>query len=279
MPEIYTDIRQMIENQDTGIQDFVDIIEQDQMLSIRLMRIANSHYFGYPGRAMDLYQTISLIGIMQLHDLVLNCLCLRTFASVPRQIFNMKSFWKYSIEAAIASRTIAQYGQIFPINPYFTVGLLHEVGHAVMFVREPELASEALDAASQDNSPLIEKERELFGFDYTEVGSALMQHWQLPERFQQASAYHLQPERADEAHQTAVNVVNLAHQVCDNPVLGQNQQLIEEAKQRDPEMNRLPDNINDIIVKEIQANTDDVLNILWPLQTQIDADESQVSNG
>ena len=268
LPEVYSEVRQLIEYQESSIQDFVDIIEHDKMLSLRLMRIANSVYFGFPSRAKDLYQTISLIGIMQLHDLILNCLCLRTFTGIPTQIFDMRSFWRYSIDCAIASRTIAQHGQIFPINPFFTLGLLHEIGHAVMYVREPELSSQAIDEAAQSDTPLVDKERELFGFDYTEIGMIVMQTWQLPSRFHRVNAQHLHPEQVDEAHRQAVNIVSLAHQVCENPVPGGNQDAIAKAKSVDPELNKLPDNINDIILKEIQANRDEVLSMLWPLRTQ-----------
>lgn len=267
LPDAYYDIRQLIEQRDSSIQDFVDVIEQDRMLSIRLQRIAESTYFGFPSSKPSLYQTVSLIGTMQLHDIVLNCICLRTFTTIPRQIFDMHAFWSYSVGCAIACRTIAQHGQLFPINPFFTLGLLHEIGHALMYLRKPDLSAEALQLASANHRSLISSEQQLFGFDYTEVGSMLMKQWRLPERFQQINAFHLQPELADEAHHTAVNVVNLAHQICDNPRPGENQSLVAEARERDPELRRLPDNISDIIIKEIQANSDEVLAILWPPQS------------
>ena len=276
MPEIYRDIRLLIEQQDSDINAFVELIENDSALSVRLLRIANSPYFGYPKRAADLYQAVSLIGIMQLHDLVLNSLSFRTLASLPQQIINLEAFWRYSIECGIAARTLAQFAQIIPINPFFTLGLLHEIGHAVMFVKEPERSLQAIDQAkSAQKDAITQIEREVFGFDYTQAGCVLMKLWHLPEMYQQVTAYHLNPDRANSTHQQAVNIIHLAHMLCQNRSSEYKQELIDRVKQTDPQLAKLPDNISEIVLKEIEANTDTVLNMLWPNCTQ----ELAIENG
>lgn len=264
MPDVYQEIRHQIENQDVSINDFVKIIESDSMLSIRLMRIAHSPYFGFPRRAENLKQALNLMGIMQLHDLVLNSLSLRTLTSVPQQVFNLQEFWTYSVQCGIAARTLAQYGMVFPINPYFTLGLLHEIGHAAMYSKLPELSLQAFEESQQGNTSLVEKEVEILGFDYTQVGTALMQLWQLPELHQQVTAFHLTPEKAKRDHRQAVQIIHLAHMICQDLESGSNHELIENIKQNDVQLQKLPSNINDIIKKEIKANTDSVLAMLWP---------------
>jgi len=268
MPDVYEDIRQLIGNDESNINDFEKVIENDSMLSVRLMRIAGSPYFGFPRRAEGLYQALSLIGIMQLHDLTLNCLSLRTFTAIPRQVFNLQAFWKYSIGCGIAARTIAQYSQIFPINPFFTLGLLHEIGHAAMYIRAPELSLQAFDEATEQGKPLIEKENELLGFDYTQVGTALMQLWGLPKLHQQVTAFHLDPEQASERHRQAVQIIHLAHNACQDSASGSKRKLIDQIKIDDIQLHKLPSNIDEIIDKEIAANTDNVLNMLWPGYSQ-----------
>ncbi len=264
MPEVYLQIRDLIAQNDSRIEDFVDVIKRDSMLSVKLTKITNSQYFGFPRRAEDLYQAISLIGFMQLHDLMLNSLSLRTFSSIPHQIFNLEEFWRYSIRCGIAARTIAQHCQLMPINPYFTYGLLHEIGHAVMFVREPELSFQALECEDDALSSQTDRERELFGFDYTQLGKALIQQWRLPEVYQQVTAYHLQVDLADENYRQAVRVTQLAHFICQTEATDQVQQLLQASKEADHQLGKLPDNIAEIIAKEIELNTDTVLTMLWP---------------
>lgn len=278
MPEVYLDVRELIEQQDSRIEDFVEAIKNDSMLSVKLGRISSSQYFGFPRRAEDLYQAVSLIGFMQLHDLMLNSLSLRTFLAVPSQIFNLEAFWRYSIQCGIAARTIAQYSQIVPINPYFTYGLLHEIGHAAMFVREPELSLQALEVEENNLESQIEKERELFGFDYTHVGAALIRQWRLPDVYQQVAAFHLCQDQADEAHRQAVRVTHLAHVICQTQDTEHIQALLEAHRNLDLQLAKLPDNIVEIITKEIDANADTVLNMLWPNCAQMPVNSESRQN-
>jgi len=264
MPDVYRGIRSLIVDQDLSISDFVKVIENDSMLSVRLMRIAHSPYFGFQHRAENLKQAVNLMGIMQLHDLVLNSLSLRTFTAIPQQVFNLQEFWTYSVQCGIAARTLAQYSRVFPINPYFTLGLLHEVGHAAMYVKAPELSLQAFSESRKSKQSLVEKERELLGFDYTQIGTELMRLWNLPGLHQQVTAFHLTPEMAKKDYQQAVQIIHLAHMICQDLESDSNCKLIETIKTNDVQLQNLPSNIDEIIHKEIEANTDIVLSMLWP---------------
>ncbi len=264
MPEVYLQIRYLIEQESSSVDDFVEVISSDPMLTAKLTEIANSQYFGFPRCSNDLYQSISMIGFMQLHDLMLNSLMLRTFSAIPHQIFNLEEYWRYCVRCGIAARTIAQYSQLLPINPYFTYGLLHEIGRAAMFTKEPELSLQSLEQEEGILTSQIDKEQELFGFDYTQLGTVLIQKWRLPEVYQQVTAYHLQVDLADESYRQAVQVTQLAHFVCQAETTDQARQYFQSGKAADHQLSKLPDNIADIIAKEIEVNTDPVLDILWP---------------
>ncbi len=277
MPEVYHVIRRLLLHEDSAVDDFADVIESDSVLAQRLMRIANSPYFGFPRRADNLVQAISQFGFIQLHDLVLSSLALRTFATIPQQVFNQHAFWRYSIENGIAARTLAQYGQLMPINPYFTLGLMHEIGHAAIYSREPEVAARAVETALDSERSLIEVEQELLGFDYTQVGIELMRLWQMPEIYQQVNAYHLDAQQADEAFRQTVAVIQLAHMFCQQPESEVWRGLVEEAVKHDPRLKRLPSNIDDIIDSEIAANVDLVMSMLWPNTSSLEAPLMEVS--
>ncbi|MCP3689547.1 MAG: HDOD domain-containing protein [Gammaproteobacteria bacterium] len=264
MPEVYLQIRYLIEQENSGIDDFVEVIKKDPMLTTKLTEISNSQYFGFPRRSKNIYQSIGMIGFMQLHDLMLNSLLLRTFSAIPHQIFNMEEYWRYSVSCGIAARTIAQYCQLLPINPYFTYGLLHEIGHAAMFAKKPELSLQTLGYGDGTPTAQIDRERELFGFDYTQLGTAMVRQWRLPTVYQQVTSYHLQADLADENYRQVVLVTQLAHFVCQAEDTNNIQQLLQEIKATDHQLNKLPENIVEIIEKEIEINTGPVLDILWP---------------
>ncbi len=268
MPEIYLGIRRLINKQDARIEDFVKIIETDSMLSARVIRMVNSDFFGFPRKTENLYQAIEMIGVKQLHDLLLSSLCLRTFSSIPEQVLNLKAFWYYGVQCGIAASTIARHSSNPSSNHFFTLGLLHEVGHAVMYLKSPELCIQVLDDSQTQDCTVTDLERVHLGFDYGQLGAALMQLWHLPEVYQQVAAYHLQPQEADVVHQQDVRIIHLAHAVCQNPVASQQREIISSLTEDNPELNKLPADIDTIIQAEINAHADSILSILWPRRAQ-----------
>jgi len=268
MPEVYVAIRKLLLNSNTTIDDFVEVVERDSMLAVRVMRMAQSQYFGFPRSCESLNQAISLIGLMQLHDLMLGSLCMRTFSAIPEEILNLKAFWRYNVQCGIAARTIGQFSKADSHQVFFTLGLLHEIGHAAMFLKQPEASLRALDDSLSHYRTLAEAEQEYLGFDYGQVGSELMQLWHLPPVYQQVAACHLEPERAEQDFRPAVNVVHLAHEFCQDPRPGLHDMLIKRCIDEIPQFARLPKNIDEILVDEIETHTDPVLGLLWPRGAQ-----------
>jgi HD-like signal output (HDOD) protein len=268
MPGIYLDIRRLIRNPDARIDDFVKIIETDSMLSVRVMRMANSDYLDFTRKSENLYQAINLIGIIQLHDLLLSSLCLRTFSSIPEQILNLGAFWHYGVQCGIAASTLARHSPMPANNYFFTLGLLHEVGHAVMYLKSPEISFQALDASQTQEITVTDLERDYLGFDYGQVGAALMQLWRLPEVYQQVAAYHLQPDLADDKYRLEVEIVHLAHAICQNPDPFQRQEIISSIADKSPQLKQLPTDIDAVIQNQINTHSETVLKILWPKGAQ-----------
>ncbi len=267
LPDIYQDLRELLDRHEMSIKKYVDVIEQDSMLRLRILRIANSRYFGFPRKAPNLYQAISLIGIMQLHDLVLNSLSMRAFTNIPQQIFCFKSFWEYCVKCGVAARSVAQLNQILTHNHYFTLGLLHEIGHAAMYAKAPELSLRAMEESEKQHCPVTEMERQYFGFDYTEVGTALMQQWQLPEIYQQVTAHHLDPDKSRRPYRQSLQIIQLAHHLCQNQDSEQDQLLIQRFRKMGAGWENLPENTASIIYKDIKTHTDNILSMLYPSGT------------
>lgn len=267
IPEIYLDIRELIKQPDTEISDYVKLIENDSMLSLRIIRMANSEFFGFARKVEDLKHAINLIGIIQLQDLLLSSLCMRSFISIPDQVLNLKAFWSYSTQCGIAARVIAQHSFAPILNHFFTLGLLHEIGHAAMYSKAPDLCLRAFEDSTTQDRPVSELEREYLGFDYCESGNLLMQLWHLPEVYQQVASYHLDPSQANKKFQYETQVIHLAHTICQNPVIEQHQALISSSREQFPQLQRLPVNIDKIILNEIEEHTDAVLTLLWPIMS------------
>lgn len=262
MPDVYLSVRSLLDKSDTKIGDYVALLQTDAMLAIRIIRIANSEFFGGKRKADDLYDAISLIGTLQLHDFLLTCLCIRAFSNIPAPLLDSRAFWRHSIECGIACRTLAKLCGLAGGNRFFTLGLLLEIGHAAMFIKAPELALDALLDSQENNVPLAQAERQVFGFDYCQLGAELMQLWHLPEVYSHIIGHHLTPDTTDPVYCNDTYLVHLAQQLLQAPdrVYG----LLSELQNKRPEFAAIPDELHTIVSHQIAEHSEQVFLMLCP---------------
>ena len=249
---------------DAEIDDFVEVINTDSALAARIVRIADSTFFGYVRKATSVKQAITLIGVLQLHDLLLSSLAIRAFSGIPTDVINQDAFWRSCIYSGITARMLAKECMLPASERLFTSGLLHEIGHIVMYAKIPEQVQDVLIESQQSNKPLFMLEREKLGFDYGQVGSELMRLWHLPESYRDIAAFHMEPEKAQN-YKNEIAIINLAR-------------CMMLAEERDPESPEdsfskkssvfLKKNLSQESVENIKINArlyvDEVMNCLWP---------------
>lgn len=262
MPAIHLSVRELLENPNSKIKDYVELLQADSMVSLRILRIANSDFFGYKRKADDLYDAISIIGSIQLHDLLLICLCMRTFANIPASILDSHDFWRHAIKCGIACRTLANVCRLPGANRFFSLGLLLEIGHAAMFIKAPDLALDALLNSEQNKLPLQQAERDIFGFDYCQLGSELMHIWHMPDVYAQIIGHQLTPESSDASYRNDTYLVHLAQQLLTAPA--ESARLLSHLKNNHAVFSAVPDNLTELVSAEIDAHLEEVFLMLAP---------------
>lgn len=196
LPGIYHRIRALIAAPDTTMSEYVKAINSDPALAARVMDIANSSFFNRSRNINNIEQAISHLGVMQLKDVLLCNLTIRAFATIPDSIINLSEFWKSSIRCGIIARILAKKCEVPTSNQLFTLGLLHDIGHLVMYSTIPEQTLDIFAESSKRNKPVSVIELERLGVDYAQVGSELMHHWSFPESYQEVTAHHPEPKNA-----------------------------------------------------------------------------------
>jgi HD-like signal output (HDOD) protein len=101
----------------------------------------------------------------------------------------------------------------------FTAGLLHDIGHLVMFNRIPEESAASILLTIQGESSMepYQAERQILGFDHAEIGAALARHWGLPDILVSCIGYHHDLDAAPEEHIAAVAQVHIANVIASLP--------------------------------------------------------------
>jgi HD-like signal output (HDOD) protein len=198
LPELYLKVRDTISDPRSSIDDVANIVSQDPSISARLIRISNSSFFGFAAEIETVMRAISIMGLSQLHDLVLATSVVKSFKGIPNDLINMKEFWARSVYCGIISRLIARKCNVLDSERLFLTGLLHDIGHLIIYTKLARPAFEILSEAKLDNKPVQKLERDIFGFDYAQVGGALLKSWKLPKSHIETVEFHTNLAKADE---------------------------------------------------------------------------------
>ena len=264
LPDVYHHISNLVITPEARIDDFVAVINLDNALAARIIKIANSRFFGYSRKANTVKQAISLIGVIQLHDLLLSSLAIRAFSGIPADVINQEAFWRSSVYCGITARLLAKKCMLPASERLFTSGLLHEIGHIVMYAKIPELAQDVLFESEQNKQPLYILEREKLGYDYGQVGSEIMRLWHLSDSYCDIASYHMEPEKAQK-NQFEIQVVNLARSIMLAEELSPDQTVNSLLNKSNKLLNtKLTDQDVESIKTNARFYVDDVMDCLWP---------------
>lgn len=193
LPAVLTEaLQQLTDNQNTAV--LADKIGQDPPLVARILRIANSSFYGMPREIGSMHEAIVLLGINRVRDMLIG-VCFSKMLPVRHKDFDYTLFWQHSMAVADCTRQLANYSGICP-EFAFTAGLLHDIGRLIIVVLFPEAFS-CISAGGKQHP--AEAERRKLGFDHMEIGGKAAKHWNFPVAIQEAIELHEIPPTHDSA--------------------------------------------------------------------------------
>jgi putative nucleotidyltransferase with HDIG domain len=165
LPVIAQKVLTLADDDETGAEKLTAIISSDQSLSVKVLGLANSAYYGHRAKIGTIRHAVTVIGTNMLKQLSLSVLVCGT---IGRGGKDRTEFWKHSFGTAIGASLIAQRIGISDGDLSFMAGLIHDVGKMIIDTYFPD-------------DP---------GMDHTEVGAWIGERWQLPQQLINATAYH-----------------------------------------------------------------------------------------
>ncbi len=165
LPVIAQRVLAVANDEDEGPEKLSTIIATDQSLSVKVLRLANSAYYGYRGKVSTIRRAVALIGLNMMKQLSLSVLVTGSFGRGGKA---RADFWKHSFWAGTAGAMLGKHVGIRDNDVCFMAGLLHDVGKLIIETYFPD-------------------ETDL---DHTEVGAWMAERWQLPQQLINAIALH-----------------------------------------------------------------------------------------
>lgn len=209
LPDVYVRLQEVLERDDWGLDDVAEVVSLDPALVARLLKIANSALYNFPSQIETVTRAASVLGTQQIHDLVLATSVAQAFDGLPNDIMDMDTFWYRSVLCGFIARTLAEGVEMPNAESVFVRGLLHDIGHLVLYNRYPEQCREALRAGRKSFCDIYDAERELIGCDANELGAAILSNWGLPEIFVTSFKYLHRPGEAP-AHEREIALLHIA---------------------------------------------------------------------
>jgi len=199
MPQVAQKARQVVSDPDSDFRDLAKVIETDQAIVTRILKIANSAYYGAVGRVASVQQASVVLGVKTLQELLtIACAAGLLGSELEGYELGAGDMWKHSLAVAAGSRIIAKKDHPALAEDAFSAGLIHDAGKLILnpYVNErKDLFYKFMEAG--DKSFLI-AERDILGFDHAEIAYDVCEKWQIPKHIGAAIKFHHYPSRSNE---------------------------------------------------------------------------------
>ena len=215
LPTICMKILSLLNDPHSTAKDIEKVMIQDPPLTGQILRMANSPFFGLRSEVDTLQRAVAVIGTKRIYNLVLAASAIKSFNKLTNGVISIENFWYHSIYTALIASILGQHSTVKQTDSIFVAGLLHDIGHLVIFNKRPDDMRIALtlmqDATVESDTALYE--RQVMGFDHTQVGAELARRWLLPENLIACIEYHHTPSQAPEYH-LEVALIYLANRLA-----------------------------------------------------------------
>lgn len=180
-------------------------------IAAKLLKIANSAYFGHFRQVTSIQQAVTLLGLRHIRMLVIGLSVHQAFIG-RIGLGQLESFWQHSLTTASIIKQIGQRGQELPAEELYLAGLLHDIGHLVIALLQPTQPS--IDS-SESGTYHPDHDEPVHGLNHAKAGSILAESWHFPLELVALIAHH-HDEELDNLNRSLVTLQladRLAHQL------------------------------------------------------------------
>jgi len=216
MPHILSVLLSELESDKSSASSIAEIISKDISLTARILRVANSSFYGRQSEIATIDKAVTLLGMKAVKALALSVSMFDLTGDITHHnIIDFKEFWRHNLEMAVISRQLAELIKGCQPEEAFICGLMHDLG-ILFFIQEyPEEYVQTLKLV-ENGKRIEEAERQVMRCSHSEVGTMIAKAWNLPEMIKQSIAKHHGPDAKPENHQKIElwQIINLAHRYC-----------------------------------------------------------------
>lgn len=214
LPAVAVELITSLDAAQADADSLAGIFSRDHTLVARLLRIANSSFYGMPGRIDSIRDAIMLIGLRGVRSLAIAA---SLSGALPRDCpgLSLQHFWRHSTATAIAAQELARRNRL-PTDLAFIAGLLHDIGRLILASAYPQHSAAVRQHMAEAPCLCHEAERKILGLDHADFGRIITEHWRFPALLVKAIGGHHDPDAIRQDTLTAcVHLADLLAAVID----------------------------------------------------------------
>jgi len=187
MPSVIVKVLNVMKKPTVSMKELGDIVMYDQSLTIKILALVNSAYYGFSQQISSISIALSLLGMVKVKNIIV-AVAMKPMMSNSGD----KDLWKHSIRVAAGCEYLAKLTKIMDADEAFIAGFIHDVGKIVLHMTNSKLYNKVVEATN-DGADILEAERKYFDSDHVKTGSLLAKRWQLPILLANIVSYHHNP--------------------------------------------------------------------------------------
>lgn len=213
LPTVIHEIIEITSNPNSSAADLTRIIESDPALTVKILAVANSAYYGFVKKVATVSHAVVVLGFREIQNIALGMSVVKLFDQRGSEF--VEKLWQHSYAVGVATRMLASYLNLKMDGKYFVGGLLHDVGKIFLFQYQPRSFAQMLvrldDTCNKYGYHYLEES--LYGIDHAAIGGELLSRWMFPGEITEAVVCHHSPFAAKD-NQLFAACVHLADLLC-----------------------------------------------------------------
>lgn len=230
VPQIVLKVIRMIRDANVSLQNISEELRKDQVLSAKVIRLANSAFWGIEREIDAIDRALIFLGEKQFLQLIISS-SLEDFFPVSENGYSLckGGIYRHALGTALVSEALARFSGTVPSDIAYTAGLLHDIGKVVLDQKMAALYPLFYRRTQEDGIDMTIVEQEEFGIDHTETGAQLARDWSLPDNLIEVIRFHHDPEEATNDPKLS-HVVYLADLITSKFLAGQELERVNADK-------------------------------------------------
>lgn len=190
VPLVISEILNMIDHKDVGAGKIASLIEKDQSLTARVLKVANSPYYGFSRRIATVDLAVVVMGLNTIKEILLGIMLHKFVSKSKKRSLDIKAFWEYSVFCASAARLLSRKLGYRLAGEAFVAGLMHDIGVLIISEYFTDKYNKINMLITERKIDIIDAEEAVLGANHCEIGAWIAEKWNLPRNLVTAIRNH-----------------------------------------------------------------------------------------